>query len=206
MKSKLLIATTNVGKLKEISNFLKDLPLEIISLSEIGITDDVKEIGKTYRENSELKALFYAKKSNLPAIADDGGLEISALGGAPGLKSRRWLGHDASDDELINYLKKVSNSLPEDNRRASFRAVISFALPSGKVFSAEGEVKGIIAKEPQLKKNKGFPYRVFFYLPQIQKYYQDEELSEKEQKLYNHRYRAISKLKPIIKKVLMIND
>ena len=78
---KLLVATTNPGKLIEISSFLSDLPIELVSLKDVGITDDVEETGKTYEENAEMKALFYAKKSGLPSIADDGGLEIAALHG-----------------------------------------------------------------------------------------------------------------------------
>ena len=200
--TKLLIATTNVGKLKEISGFLSDLPLEIVSLSEIGITDDVEETGKSYKENSQIKALFYAKRSNLPAISDDGGLEIAALDGAPGLHSRRWVGKDSTEEDIINHMIKVAKELPNDNRKAFFKTVISFALPNGKVWSVTGEIEGIIAGKPYLKLLKGYPYRSFFYLPKLEKYYHENELSEKEQKLYNHRYIAINKLKPIIIKEL----
>ena len=203
---KLLIATTNAGKLKEISNFLKDLPLEIVSLNDIGISDDVEEIGKTYKENSQMKALFYAKKSNLPSISDDGGLEISAFGGAPGLKSKRWVGHNSTDEKIIEHMKKIAKQLPNNNRKAFFKVVLSLALPNGKVWSVTGEIKGIIAKKPYLKILKGYPYRSFFYLPQLEKYYHEKELSENEQKLYNHRYIALQKLKPIIKKTLGLKD
>ena len=205
-KLKLLIATTNKGKLKELSSFLSDLPVQLVSLNDLGITDDVEEAGKTYGENSKMKATFYAKKSGLPAIADVGGLEIDVLKGSPGVKSRRWLGYDASDEELVNHMVKVSESLPENNRKAFFRAVITLALPNGKAWSVTGEVKGIIAKKPHLKLSKGYPYRSFFYLPQIKKYYHENELSEEEQKLYNHRYRAIQKLKSIIRKVLNVSQ
>ena len=96
---KLLIATTNKGKLKEISEFLTDLPFKLLSLNDIGITEDVEETGKTYEENSRIKALFYAKKSGLPAISDDGGIEIKAIDNEPGIKSRRWLGYEATDED-----------------------------------------------------------------------------------------------------------
>ncbi|MDO8583376.1 MAG: non-canonical purine NTP pyrophosphatase [bacterium] len=195
---KLLIATTNQGKLKEISYFLSDLPLEIVSLSDIGIDIDVKETGKTYKENSQLKALFYAKKSNLPAISDDGGLEIVALGGAPGLHSKRWVGKDSTEEDIVNHMIKISRELPDDNRKAFFKTVISLALPNGKVWSVTGEIEGIIAKKPFLKLLTGYPYRSFFYLPEIKKYYHEKELSDEEQKLYNHRYKAIQKLKLLI--------
>ena len=204
--TKLLIATTNVGKLKEISGFLSDLPLEIVSLNDVGIKDDVEETGKTYTENSQMKALFYAKKSGLPAISDDGGLEIVAFGGAPGIKSRRWLGKDSTEKDIINHMLKVGKELLDSNRKAFFKTVISLALPNGEVWSVTGAIEGIIAKKPYLKVLIGYPYRSFFYLPKLKKYYHEKELSEKEQKLYNHRYIAIQKLKPIIKKVLRIND
>ncbi len=197
---KLLVATKNPGKIVEIKSFLQDLPFEIVSLKDVGINDDVEETGKTYKENSLLKALFYAKKSKLPVISDDGGLEIEALGGAPGVKSRRWLGYEATDKELIEYMKKISQELPENNRTAYFKTVITFAMPNGKYFQSKGKVKGEIARKPLLKLLKGYPYRSFFFLPQINKFYHESQLSKEEERVYNHRYKAIKKLKPIILK------
>jgi len=203
---KLLIATTNKGKLKELAKFLADLPVQLLSLNDVGITDDLEETGKTYEENSKSKALFYAKKSGLPSIADDGGLEIDALGGIPGVKSRRWLGYEASDDKLVEHMLKVSKNLPKDNRDALFVVSISFALPDGRVWSASGKVEGIIAEKPHVKLLHGYPYRSFFFLPQVQKYYHESELTPQEMKKYNHRYIAISRLKPIIAKTLGVKD
>ena len=197
---KLLIATTNPGKLKEFTVLLADLPFRLLSLHDVGITDDVEETGKTYEENSQLKALFYAKKSDIPAIADDGGLEIDALDGAPGIKSRRWLGYKATDEQLIEYMKKVAKELPDDKRGAHFKAVVSFALPNGKVWSSFGQVDGIIPEKPSLELSQGYPYRSFFYLPKLKKFYFEKELTEDEQKRYNHRYKAIVKIKAVIKK------
>lgn len=203
---KILVATTNKGKLKEISQFLSDLPLQIVSLSDLGITDDVEETGRNYKENSQMKALFYAAKSGLPSIADDGGLEIAAFGGAPGIKSRRWVGRDSTDEKIIEHMIRIAKELPDDNRGATFKVVLSLALPSGEVWSVTGEIEGIIAKKSYLKLLVGYPYRSFFYLPKLKKYYHENELTENEQKLYNHRYIAINRLKPIIAKVLRIND
>ncbi|HKC15058.1 MAG TPA: non-canonical purine NTP pyrophosphatase [Patescibacteria group bacterium] len=198
---KLLVATKNPGKIVELSNFLKDLKFQILSLKDIGITEDVVENGKTYEENSQKKAIFYAKKSNLPTISDDGGFEIDALGGAPGIKSRRWLGKEATDKELIAHMIKISKTLPDSNRKARFKTVVSFALPNGKVWSMEGKtVEGIIPKKPYLKISKGYPYRSFLYIPELKKFYHESELTKKEEKIYNHRYTAVKKLKPIIKK------
>lgn len=199
---KLLIATGNPGKLVEIAKFLSDLSVKLVSLSDIGFKDDFKERWKTYRENSQKKALFYAKKSGLPTIADDGGIEIDVLYGAPGVRSRRWFGQKLTDEQIINHMKKLTSSLPNKKRGACFRTIVSFALPNGKVWSAEGKVKGIIAKKPILKRLKGYPYRSFFYLPKIKKYYHEQNLSEAEEKLYNHRYKAIQKLKSKIKNAI----
>lgn len=234
---KLLIATKNPGKVREIKKFLSELSgrvisttekdeksfinqnikgdlstiswsrddnsLEIISLVDSNIKEDVEENGKTYKENSQKKALFFAKLTGLPTITDDGGIEISALNNEPGVKTRRWLGFEATDQELIDYMMHISKTLPDDNRTAFFKTVVSFALPNGKVWSEEGEVKGEISKKPYLKLLKGYPYRSFFYLPQIKKYYHENELTREEEKLYNHRYKAIQKLIPIIKKELI---
>lgn len=199
---KLLVATKNPGKLTEISNFLSDLSVQILSLGDVGIDENVEETGKTYEENSQKKALFYAKLSGLPSVADDGGLEIEALGGAPGIKSRRWLGYEGTDEELIEHLKKVVSGIPENKRQAAFKTVVSFALSNGKVWSIPGDVYGIVTEKPQMKILKGYPYRSFFYIPKIKKFYHESDLTDAEQKLYNHRYIALNKLKEIIKREL----
>jgi XTP/dITP diphosphohydrolase len=198
--NKLLIATKNQGKVGEFKEFLKDLPFEIVSLKDLGINEDVEEDGKTYEENSHKKALFYSKLSGLPAIADDGGIEIVALDNQPGIKSRRWLGYEASDQDLINHMLKISKTLPNDNRQAFFKTVVTFALPDGVTRSATGEIEGVISEKPYLKLLEGYPYRSFFFLPAINKFYHEGELSNAEQKLYNHRYKAVQKLLPLIKK------
>ena len=92
----------------------------------------------------------------------------------------------------------VSKNLPDDNRKAFFRTCVSFALPDGRVWSSFGEVDGIIAKKPHLKTLKGYPYRSFFFLPEINKYYHESDLTPEEMRAYNHRYKAVSKLKPVI--------
>lgn len=196
---KILIATKNKGKLSEFKEFLKGLPFKIVSLEDLKIKDDVDETGKTYEENSQKKALFYSKLSGLPALADDGGIEIAALNFEPGVRSRRWLGYEATDEELTKHMVKVSKDLGKD-RNAFFRTVVSFALPSGEVWSVKGEVKGIIAEKPFLKLLKGYPYRSFFYIPEINKYYHENQLSKEEQRVYNHRYKAMQKLIPKILK------
>lgn len=198
----ILIATKNKGKLREFTHLLSHLPATVVSLSDVGIDDDVEEDGETYEENSRKKALFYANASGLPAIADDGGLEIAALDGAPGVRSRRWLGYEASDEELLKHMQRVARELPDDNREAYFRTVVSLALPDGTVKSAYGEVKGIIAKEPYQEQSHGYPYRSFFYLPEFAKYYHEGDLSEEEMERVNHRLKATQALLPRIITIL----
>lgn len=203
---KLLIATTNKGKLKEFQFFLKDVLIELVSLTDIGIDQDYEETGLTYAENSEGKARFYAKLSGLPSLSDDGGVEIVALGNAPGIHSRRWVGENSSDEKIIERMKQVALDLPENNRTAYFRTVVTIAFPDGKILQEAGEVEGIIARQPLVKLEKGYPYRSFFFLPEIGKYYHESDLSEQQEKLYNHRYKAVQKLKPRLKESLGIED
>lgn len=205
-KQTILISTKNQGKLKEIKNFLSDLSVNLVSLSDIGIKEEVEEDGKTYEENSKKKALFYSKKSGLPTIADDGGIEIDALGGGPGIRSKRFFGKngkDATDEEIIEKMIKISSNLPKNKKGAKFIALITLALPDGRTWSVRGEVLGIISEKPYMKLLHGYPYRSFFYLPEIKKYYHENELTNEEQKSYNHRWKAIEKLKPIILRVIL---
>jgi len=201
---KLLIATHNPAKLNELKELLSDLPLELVSLSDVNITKEAEEKGTTYEENSKTKALVYSKKSGLPALSDDGGLEIVALNNEPGVYSKVWLGKNSTEQQLISHMQKVAKQLPDNNRKAYFKVVLSLALPNGKVWSEMGEIEGIIAKKPFIKELKGYPYRSFFFLPQINKYYFETELTPEEQKIYNHRIVAINKLKPILQKTLNI--
>lgn len=197
---KLLLATTNKGKIRELSEFLSDLPVDLVSLADVGISDEPEENGKTYIENSQLKALFYSKKSGLPAVADDGGLEITALDGAPGLFSRRWLGPESTEKDILSHMRKLAKTLPDNKRQAFFKTVVSLAFPNGEVKSFGGEIEGIIAKEPFFKYAVGYPYRSFFFLPALNKFYFENELTPEEMKKYNHRYKAVQKLKKVLQK------
>lgn len=181
--------------------FLKDLPLEVVSLADLKISDSFEETGKTFAENAKAKALFFCQKTGLPTLGDDGGIEIEYLGGEPGVKSRRWLDGktDAQDEELINYTLKQLEGAPLSKRQAQFRVVLALAIPGGQIYGSEGVIKGIIAEKPLIKRKEGYPYRSLFYLPQIKKYYFEDELSKEEERLYNHRYKAVQKLIPIIR-------
>jgi XTP/dITP diphosphohydrolase len=199
---KLLVASKNPGKISELSSFLSRLPVKIASLNDEEITEDIEEDGKTYAQNSKKKALFYAKRSGLLTVADDAGLEIDALGGEPGVRSRRWLGYESTDEELIEQMKKISKKLPKENRKAKYTAVLTVATPDGKYFQTEGSVEGVISEEMNGEIHAGYPYDSFFYLPKIKKYYHVSTLTEKENQKYNHRYIAVKKLIPLIKQLL----
>lgn len=203
MKS-LLIATTNPGKLGEIKYFLQGIPLELLSLSDIKITEKPEEDGKTFKENAIKKALFYARKSKLPSIADDGGIEIDILNGEPGVKSRRWVnGNEATDEEIINHTLKKLQKIPLTKRGAQLHTVLVLAFPDGKIFAEEGIIRGIIALKPSKAHTKGYPYRALFYLPKLKKYYSEKELTEEEYQRLSHRGQALRKLSKIIKSELL---
>lgn len=203
-RNQLLIATTNPGKLVEIRRFLSDVPLTLVSLRDVGITDEVEETGETFEENAILKAKFYAQKSGLPTIADDGGLEIDALGGEPGVKTRRWINKDtdSTDEELIVYTIKRLEGVPLEKRQAQLRLVLAFVTSTGVVHLSRSVISGIITLEPSGDRYEGFPFRSLLFLPEIGKYYNHEELTDEENAQYNHRKKALEALKPVIQKIL----
>lgn len=200
----LLVATTNPGKLGEIKHFLSDVPLTLVSLGDARITEQAEETGTTFDENAILKAKFYAKLSGLPTIADDGGFEIDALGGAPGVKSHRWLSgqKDNEDEELIAYTFEKMKHIPVDKRGAQLRLVLALCLPDGEIHTSEAAVRGVIPDRPSERRTKGFPYRSILFLPEINKYYDHHDLTEEENVVYNHRRRALEMLKPILLRAL----
>lgn len=201
----LLIATTNPGKLEEIKQFLSDLPIELVSLQDIGITDVVEETGKTFEENAILKAKYYAEKSGLITLADDGGFEIDALGGEPGIKSHRWIHGDRedTDEELISYAFKRMKDIPEGKRQARLRLVLALVTSKGEIIATvEDYVTGIVPFHPSSQHVDGFPYRAILFIPQMNKYYDQDIMTPEEAEKYNHRKKALEQLKPYIKKYL----
>lgn len=201
---KLLIATTNPGKLAEIKRFISDLPIELVGLKDVGITDAPEETGISFEENAVLKAKFYAKKSGLPTLADDGGFEIDALNGEPGVKSHRWVHGDreSPDEELIQYTTDRMKGLPDDKRGAQLRLVLALVLPTGEIFTSTEKVRGIVPQKPSDVRVEGFPFRSLLYLPEIHKFYNHDELTATETETYNHRKKALDILKPVIKEKL----
>src|SRR5438093_6883361 len=125
----LLIATTNQNKFREYAAIFAGLPLDLCSLDDVGITEDVEETGATFAENARLKAEFYAARSGLPALADDSGLEVAALGGEPGVMSHRYAGPDATDADRNALLLKKLEGVPYHARLARFVCAIALARP-----------------------------------------------------------------------------
>ena len=150
---KLLLATGNKGKLEELRQLLTGIPFDLISPSDIGLNLDIHESGKTYATNARLKARAFAVASGLLTLADDSGLEIDALGGAPGALSSRYAGPGASDSQRVSYLLVKLKNISWEQRTARFRCVIAIALPHGKVKLCSGSCRGIITFAPNVFDN-----------------------------------------------------
>ncbi len=161
MMRKLLIATHNQGKLREYRELLADLPLEVVSLAEQGITHEAPETGESFAENAVLKALEYAEMTGLWTWADDSGLEVDALQGEPGIHSARYGGLD-SDEARYQLLLTRLGDLPDGQRTARFRCTVAIALPDGDAFTAMGTIEGIIAAAP--RGSNGFGYDPVFVI------------------------------------------
>ena len=167
MNKKLLLATNNKAKVREYQSLLQNLPYEVVTLAKQGINTEVDEDGSSLEENAELKATAYAAESQLLSLADDSGLEVDALGGAPGPLSARFAGAGASDMERINYLLSRLVGVPWEKRTALFRCVIAIAEPEGSIELCFGECSGFITFAPRGK--HGFGYDPVFYLPGMDK-------------------------------------
>lgn len=189
MLSILVIATTNKNKLREFQEILKELQIEIHSLDDFGPIPPALEDGSTFEENAYKKALHTAKILGLPAIADDSGLVVEALDGAPGVYSARYAGNHASDEDncckLLNELDGV------DNRRAYFQCVLSIAVPSGPALTYEARCNGIILNEQRGK--NGFGYDPLFFFEELGKTF--AELSIEEKSRVSHRGKALLEVK-----------
>lgn len=197
---KLLIASHNPAKVLEYRRYLSDLPIELTSLSDLGITEEAPEEAETFEENAIKKAKFYQDLTNLPVITDDGGLTIDYLNGAPGVKSRRWLGYRMTDEEMIKSIIDKMKDAPEEKRNCQLVAIVALAMPDDQIHIQSAQIDGVVARVPTDKRLDGFPYRSFFYLPQFKKFYID--LTEEEHEQVNHRKFAVSKLRPYLLKLV----
>lgn len=183
---KVILASKNQHKLTELSAILSQLGFEIALESEYGLDIDVEETGTTFEENSFLKADAVMKASGLPVLADDSGLMVDALDGAPGVYSARY-GHKASDKERTAYLLENMKEVPEERRRAKFVCVITCLFPDGRKIVARGECPGVIARAPHGE--NGFGYDPVFYLPELGMTY--AELPSEQKNAISHRARAL---------------
>jgi len=194
---KIVLATHNHDKEIELQHSLRGLGVEICSLSEYPDIGDIEETGTTLLENSLLKAHTVHDRTGLPAIADDTGLEVDALDGAPGVYSARFAGADATYEDNVNKLLSVMEDVSDDMRSARFRTVISFVDGNQELWT-EGHIDGKIIDFP--RGNAGFGYDPVFYIPQLEKTF--AELSTADKNKISHRGLALQKLRKILINVL----
>jgi XTP/dITP diphosphohydrolase len=191
---KLLLATSNPGKVREYRILLDGLGYQMTTLAGEGITRVVTESGDNYEQNARLKAITYAKLSQLTTLADDSGLEVDALNGEPGIKSARFAGESATDIEKVGLLLAKLNGVPWERRTAHFKCVIAIATPGGYSELCYGECHGMIAFEA--RGENGFGYDPIFFLPETGKTMAELPLETKNQ--ISHRARANQKARQIL--------
>jgi XTP/dITP diphosphohydrolase len=192
---KLLIATTNLGKMREIAAILAQLPVELVSLADLPPVTEPEETGTSFGENARIKALYYHRATKLPSVADDSGLEIDALDGAPGLHSARWEGTDYA----VKF-QKIYELLDAKNARGSAaRFVCRLALAdAGRiVFESEGVIEGRIADSP--RGDKGFGYDPIFFYPPLGR--TTAELDADLKATVSHRGKAFAQLEDYLRRI-----
>jgi XTP/dITP diphosphohydrolase len=194
---RLLIATTNPAKLAEYRLILRGVELEPVSLAELGIAETPEETGTTFAENALLKARFYFQRARIPTLGDDGGLEIDALGGEPGVRSHRWLGTggDVSDEALAREVIRRLKGVEDAQRTARIRAAIALIHEDGGAIrerTAEGAIEGVIAKQVYARIRRGFPFRAVLVIPAQNRYL--AELGDEEEARISQRRVAVGRL------------
>ena len=192
---KLLLATRNPGKARELAQLLGELPFKLISLEEAGISGTVEETGSTFEENAVIKAKAYVSLSGLLTLADDSGLEVDTLGGRPGVLSARYGSPELSDEERLDLLLQELKDVPWEKRTARFRCVIALAWPSGEVRTVEGVVEGVIQYKPE--GSNGFGYDPIFHVPNRR--CTTAQLPSTEKNLISHRGQAARAAAAILK-------
>jgi XTP/dITP diphosphohydrolase len=202
MEHKILVATTNPGKIAELKAML-DFDVDLLGLADFQGIAEIKEDGKTFARNARKKALGYAKTTGLWTIADDSGLVVDALGGEPAVKSARFSGKKEKDRKLLDHknMAKVLDLLqntPKEKRTARFVCCLCLASPEKVLIEAEGRLEGLIAEE-EVGQN-GFGYDPIFFVPQLDKTV--AQLTREEKNAISHRGNAIRKLKPLLDTLL----
>lgn len=197
MKS-LLLATRNQGKLHELTQLLAGLPLKVLSLADVGFPPDVEEKGETFLANATLKAIQYSRQTEALTLADDSGLAVAALGGAPGARSARYGGPGLTDEDRCSLLLKELEKVPWEERKAQFVCVLALAHACALVRSFEGTVDGLITFEP--RGTNGFGYDPLFYYPPRALTF--AELSRTDKDKVSHRGRALAQFRDYVAQVL----
>lgn len=196
MKQILVLATTNKGKTRELKDRLQNYPVEIKNLSDFGPIPEVIEDGETFDDNAYKKASFISRILGYPALADDSGLCVAALGGAPGVYSARYAGENATDQDNVDKLLDAMKN--EENRKAAFECVISIAVPTGAALTYEGRCEGVLTREPA--GNNGFGYDPLFFFPELNKTF--AQLSMDEKARVSHRGKALQEITQEMDKIL----
>lgn len=196
-KIPLVIATKNQGKITEIRDLLSGFAVKLKSLTDFGPIPEVVEDGETFDENAYKKASFTAKILGIPALADDSGLMVEALDGAPGVLSARYAGENSTDEQRIAKLLDALKG--KANRKAAFECVLSIAVPSGPALTYEARCEGLIADQPVGQ--NGFGYDPVFYYPPLNKTFAQMTLEEKSR--VSHRGKALNELKQEFDKVII---
>jgi XTP/dITP diphosphohydrolase len=185
--SEVVVASSNRGKVAEIAAALEALPVKVLSLDDVGAVADAEETGQTFEANAVLKATHYSLLTGKPCLADDSGLEVDALHGAPGVYSARYAGEGAGDAACNHKLLAELATVPPARRSARFRCVLAFVTPEGALLTAEGSCEGQILCEP--RGGGGFGYDPLFYVPSLGKTM--AELSLPQKNAASHRGQAL---------------
>ena len=190
----IVVASTNVHKIKEIAAILKPYGWDVKSLLDFPNIPDVRETGSTFEENALLKATTIAKTLNQTVLADDSGIEVDALNGMPGVLSARWAGSQKNDEANLNLLLSQLEDVPTERRTARYVCVAAYADPAGEIKTARGEWEGQVAFSP--KGNNGFGYDPIFLISNLDKHV--AELSESEKGAMSHRLVAFAELAKLL--------
>jgi XTP/dITP diphosphohydrolase len=193
---KIILATQNQGKIRELQEMLVGENIEVLSLLDIPDWEDVEENGVTFADNAAIKAKEAVRRTGLIALADDSGLEVDALEGAPGVYSARYAGETKDDERNIDKLLHLLETIPEDKRTARFRCALVIATPFGEEYLTEGAVEGRILT--QRRGTDGFGYDPVFYLPEFARTMAELTMTEKNS--LSHRAQAFRQVIPILRK------
>ncbi|CAN2049421.1 dITP/XTP pyrophosphatase [Candidatus Magnetomoraceae bacterium gMMP-1] len=193
----IVLATRNHGKTAEIKSILKGYPIIIKNLDDFGAIPEVEEDGDTFDENAYKKASFASRILGLPAMADDSGLTVEALNGAPGVHSARYAGKNATDEQRLE--KLLQQMQGKTDRKAAFECVISLAVPTGPALTYENRCEGIITEKPE--GSNGFGYDPVFFYPPFNKTF--AQLTREEKNQVSHRGKALKEIKQEFDKILI---